>query len=143
MLRVDLGAARVRDDETGQEVFSEGLGSLASLIVGIRAPLLLSDEDVLSITLRVPGIAARLGDGCKLTTGGAFLSNEALVGVLCGGRNVEGTAMAVDLQTGQIKQVDTGEILKSSDATRLARQLLDKLAQQQSELRRRLAALCQ
>lgn len=141
MLTVDLSTARVRNDYTGQDIISEGLGRLASKIVALRAPRLLSDEDALSIALLIPSVAARLKPGCLLKNGGVSRSREAIIGLECEGRDV-GQAISVDLLTGQAKEANSGKILESSKAKEAARSLLDKFDEQQSQLRKEVDAAC-
>src|ERR1017187_10916172 len=99
---------------------SERLGLLTSKIVDLRAPVWLSDEDAISIVLLIPSVASRLRDDCKLSTGGAFRSNQALVGLSCEGQSGDGPTVAVNLQTGVATDADTEKVLESTEATRLA-----------------------
>jgi hypothetical protein len=142
-LSVNLRTARVRDDETGRQMMSAGLGALTSKILERRAPIWLSDEDAISIAFQIPSVAAGVRGGCRLWAGGAFRSEETQVGLSCGGRQAEGaTVVAVNLRTGKTIDANTGKSLESVEATRLARQILDKLEQRRSELRKELDSVC-
>jgi hypothetical protein len=142
MLTVNLATARIRDDQVGMDVMSESLGSLTSKIVELRKPLWLSDEDAVSIVSIIPTVASRLRDGCKLATGGAFRSTEAIVGLSCEGQNADGGSVAVNLQTGAVTDADTGKVLESSEGARITRRLIDSIQQRRSELQAEISSAC-
>jgi hypothetical protein len=141
-LSVDLATARVRDDETGLDVMSEGLGSLTAKMFALREPLLLTDEDAVSIALQVPAVVAQLRDGCTLSAGGAFRSDQAQVGLACGGHYTAGTTVAVNLETGRTSDANTGKALESAESARLAQQLLERIKRRRAELRKEVDAHC-
>jgi hypothetical protein len=142
MLTVNLATVRVRDDEVGRDVMSESLGLLTSKIVDLRTPLWLSDEDAISIALIIPSVVSRIRDGCKLSTGGAFRSNQALVGLSCEGQSGDAPTVAINLQTGVATDADTEKVLESPEAARLARQLLDEKQRRRSELQEEISTSC-
>jgi hypothetical protein len=141
-LTVNLSTVRVRDDEVGSDVMSERLGLLTSKIVDLRAPVWLSDEDAISIVSLIPSVASRLRDGCKLSTGGAFRSNQALVGLSCEGQSGVAPTVAINLQTGVATDADTEKVLESPDAARLVRQLLEEKQRRRSELQEEISTSC-
>ena len=142
MLTVDLAAARVRDDETGLDIISTGLGSLTAKLIDLRTPLWLSDEDAISIALLVPRISRRLQDGCIVVGGGAPRANQTIFGVSCAGRTIEGLSLYIDLRTGQPTDPETGESLGSAETARLARERLGQIEQRRNDLRRAVEAHC-
>lgn len=142
MLTVDPAAARVRDDETGLDVISAGLGTLTARLIELRAPLWLTDEDALSIALLVPRIATRLRDGCRVEGGGAPRSNQTLFAVSCVGNNVEGSIVSINLQTGESTDPDTGKPLGSDEAARVSRERLAQIQERRTELHREVETLC-
>jgi len=142
MLTVNLADARVRDDETGLYVASGELGALTAKLLELRAPVSLTDEDAISIALLIPSIATQLGNGCTVAAGGAFRSQQALVGLVCKAPNKETLTVAINVRTGEPTDPDTGMRLESADAARLASLLLDKLALSRAELRREVDVLC-
>jgi hypothetical protein len=143
ILSVDRNTAWVRDDETGEDLMSAGLGSLTSKIFALRAPAWLTDEDAISIARQIPAAAQGIRNGCRFWTSGAFRAQEAIVGLSCNGKQVEGaTVVAVNLRTGQTTNADTGKVLESSDSKRLASQLLAERERQQKDLRKEVDATC-
>lgn len=144
-LRVDPRTVRVTDDETGQALMSAGLGSLTSKLLALRQPPWLTDEDAISITvvLQIPSFAKQFQAGCRLWAGGAFRSDEAVVGLACGDRQNGGAGtVAVNLKTGGATYTATGEVLDSQDSVRLARDLLDKIKRERLELRKSVETVC-
>jgi hypothetical protein len=143
MLTVSRVTALVRDDETGLSLASAGLGDLTAKIVALREPSWLSQEDAMSVVTQIPAVEQRLKDGCMLVTGGAFRAEEALVGFLCSTPSPQRQlVVAVNLRTGQCSDATTGKMMESAEATRLARQLLDKSAKRKAELQAGVGALC-
>ncbi len=142
MLTVNLADARVRDDETGLYVVSGELGALTAKLLELRAPISLTDEDAISIALLIPSIETQLRNGCRVAAGGAFRSQQALVGLVCKALNKEALTVAVNVKSGEPTDPDTGVRLESADAARLASNLLDKLSSRRAELRREVDFLC-
>jgi len=142
MLTVDLSNAIVRDDETGLAATSAGVGNLASKLVGLRTPPMLTDEDAASVALLVPRVAANLREGCRLEIGGAFYSDQALMGVSCAGNGIRDSNVLVNLRTGEVKDPSTGAPLESSAAARLAQNLLSQLPKRRADLEKEVASAC-
>lgn len=142
MLTVDLGRAQVRDDETGLNIMSSGLGSLTSKLLELRNPLWLNDEDAISIALLLPDVAQNLRTGCKVEGGGAETSTRVVFAVHCAGRNVEGTTVAIDLRTGEATNLDSGKPLQSPEATSLAQERLARIMTRSTELKKEVASAC-
>jgi len=143
LLTVNVAAALVRDDETGLNIVSAAVGALTSKMVELRAPLWLTDEDALSVGMLIPRVAANLRDGCKLYTGGAFYSHQAVMGVSCPeGRNMRDSNVLVNLQTGEANDPDTGKSLDSAESGRIARELLKQKKTRRAELQKEVDAAC-
>jgi hypothetical protein len=142
MLTVNVAAALVRDDETGLNIMSAALGALTSKMVGLRAPPWLTDEDALSVGLLVSSVAASPRDGCKLYTGGAFYSHQAIMGVSCPAGDLRDSNVLVNLQTGEAKNPDTGKSLDSAESGRVARKLLEQIKTRRAELQKEVEAAC-
>ncbi len=141
-LSVDLTTAWIRDDETGTSIMSEGLGSLTAKILALRAPALLSNEDATSIALSIPPVSAQLGEGCVLSTGGAFHSEEAPLRPECGGQYAKSAGLTVNLRTGHAADADTGKSLDSGGSLRLTQDLLRRIQRTMADLREQVDALC-
>lgn len=142
LLSVDLGTTRVRDEQTGLDISSEHVGSLISTFTELRRPGFLSDEDTLAIALLIPSLAGRLKPGCRLTTGGAFRSQEAIIGLTCDGHQSDTVAVAVNIKTGTTVDANTRKVLDSVESLRLADQLLNRNLRVQSETKEQISAVC-
>ena len=143
LLSVDRNTAGVRDDETGEDLSSVGLGSLTSKISALRAPAWLTDQDTLSIAQLIPAAAQGIRNGCRFWTGGAFRAQEALVSLSCDGKQAEGaTVIAVNLRTGQTTNADTGKVFESAESKGLASQLLAERERKLMDLRKEVDATC-
>ena len=143
---VDITTAHVRDDYTGADVFSSELGSIASMMLTLRAPALLSTDDAIEVALQVPAIMARLTDAClEVTSNGMGAGEEAFLGIAssCSGNVVSGGPLAaVDLRTGAITDLKTGKALSSVGSDATARRLLERIAQRSAGIRRELGKEC-
>ena len=142
MLTINLASALVRDDQTGLNIMSGGLGALTNKLLGLRSPLLLSDEDSLVVALLIPRVATNLRGGCRLSTGGAFYSQQSLLGVSCGGKNIRDSNILVDLRNGEVVDPQTGGSLSTPESTRAARDMLDHAKEHRSELEREVGKAC-
>jgi len=141
-LSVDLATARVRDDETGGDVMSEGLGALTAKIFALRAPLSLTESDALSIALKIPAVVEKLRDGCTLFSGGVFHSQQIGVRPACDGHWLEWTGLEIDLNTGHATEPDTGKDLDSAGSLALAHQVLGLIGQRRLDLQKEVGAAC-
>jgi hypothetical protein len=143
-LTVNLGTARVRDDETGQDLISERLGAVTSKMINLRFQHSLTDTDALLIALRVPVFMADVGPGCGLYTAGPFRPREIEVAVECGGKQKAGArALIVNTDTGQTSEAETGDPLESQESVQLARQILHEKEQMRLTLRKEIVGACE
>lgn len=142
MLTVYLAQARVRDDQTGVDLMSAGVGNLSSKLLELRAPVWLSDEEAAFVALVVPRVASNLRDACKLNVGGAFYSREALMGVSCKDRGIRESNVLVNLETGAVTDPDTGKSLESAETARVAHELLSNAQKRKAELQTGVEAAC-
>jgi len=143
LLTVDRDMAWVRDDETGENVMSEGLGALTSKLFAVRVPAWLTDEDTLAIAQQIPAAALGIREGCRLTVGGAFRTEDALVGLACNGSAVQGTTVvAVNLRTGKTTNADTGKVLESPESRRIAIEFLAERERKLADLRKEVDGIC-
>ncbi len=142
MLTVFLDEARVRDDETGADVMSAGVGLLGSKLLALRDPAWLNDQEAASIALAVPQIAGNLRDGCKLYAGGASYSHGALMGVACKDATIVNSNVLVNLQTGAVTDPASGKSLDSAESRKVAERLLNEKMARRSELQKDVEAAC-
>jgi len=140
-LTVNLSTGQVRDDETGLSLVSAELGALVAKIVALRAPLVLSDKEAISIALSVPSVAEKIPEGCRLSGGGAYNPNEVVAGPNCEGRSGD-WSVTVNLSTGEVRDAETRKIVDATKAGRLAREILDERKRQSSQLREEVDAFC-
>jgi len=143
LLTVYLDEARVRDDETGADLLSAAVGDLSAKLVGLRAPVWLSDEEAASVALAVPQVAANLREGCTLNTGGAFYSHEALIGASCKDGLIRDSNVLVNLETGSVTDPRTRKSLDTREAQRIARQLLSDAQKRRTNLQEAVQLVCQ
>jgi hypothetical protein len=142
-LAVDLSTATVRDDETGLNIASGGLGGLASKMIELRAPVWLTDEDAAAIALLIPHMQEALQVGCKAYTGGVFHPREAVIGISCPGPPTpKATYATVNLQSGDVTNTDTGKSIPTPESAHLASDLLSSKSKRRNELQKELEAAC-
>jgi hypothetical protein len=141
LLTVNLSTAQVRDDETGMNLTSAGLGALAAKIVALRAPLLLTDEEAISIALSVPSIAEKIPEGCRLSGGGAYNSNEVVAGLNCEGHSND-WSVTINLSTGEVRDAETRRAIDTTKVGLLAREILDQRKRQKLQLRKEVDTFC-
>lgn len=142
-LSVDLTTAHVRDDESGLELMSRELGALTSKILALREPLWLTDEDVLSIALQIPSVLAELGEGCRVSPGAPFRSDETEVGLVCNGQQNEGgIVVAVNVRTGRATNARSGEALETAGTAQMAGRLLEERQRRRGEIQDEVRKAC-
>ncbi len=142
MLTVYLDEARVRDDESGTDIMSAGVGILTSKLLELRTPEWMSDEDAAWVALAVPQVAKEIGEGCKLYVGGVFYSHESLMGVACKNATLSKTNVLVNIQTGSVTDPDTGKPLDSTESQKVAHQLLEQIRKRRVDLKIEVQANC-
>jgi hypothetical protein len=146
-LAVDRATAHVRDDYTGMEVVSPGLAALASKMLALRLPPLLSDQDALYIARQTPEIQAQALKPCSVFSVGEPPSWEGIyVGVQshCEGSQDEShTVVVIDPKTGAVTGPDGRSQLVSGAAQRAARERLEELERDRRSTRESLDSACQ
>jgi hypothetical protein len=142
-LTVMLGAARVRDNETGMEIASGALGDLAAKMIALREPVELTDEEAISVAFRLPSLASKVGGQCKLSAGGAFWPDEAQVALSCGNQGSDSDpVVAVNIRTGKTSDARTGKPIQSAEAIRVAQELLAAHERKRAILQSDIDAVC-
>ena len=140
-LTVDLSTAEVRDNQTGMNVSSAGLGALRAKVIALREPVILTDEEAMSIALSTPSVAVRIPKGCVLSGGGAYYPDQVVAGVACkDGSNH--WAIEINLKTGEIVDAETRKTVDPTGATLSAREFLDKRKRELVQVHNELDALC-
>jgi hypothetical protein len=145
-LSVDLASARVRNDNTGMDVASSKLCLIASKMLAVRAPALLSAQDVARIAREVPAIAERISNGCsELVIDGDGTALETYVGLRswCAGASKSiGVLVSVNRRTGIVTDPRRNRIIDSRSAIQTARQLINHLEDRRLKLRTELQDFC-
>ncbi len=141
LLTINRSTVQVRDDETGMNLMSAGVGELIAKLMVLRTPPWLTDEDAVLIALQVPAVAARVPDKCRLYAGGAFNSDEVEAGATCDGRPVGG-AITINLRTGEVRDAESQKTMASPKSEQLTHQILDDESKRRSELLKEVEAVC-
>jgi hypothetical protein len=146
LFTVDTTTAHVRNDQAGVDIFSPELGFLASRMLALRAPPLLSAEDVVKIALQLPVIAALLADACfEAESDGTGAAEEAYVAIAstCSSRaSPPGPLVSVNTRTGVATDPKTHKMLSTPESERTARRLLDNIQQQLVQVKGDINAKC-
>ena len=142
MLTVFLAEPRVRDDSTGMNVMSAGIGDLISRIVEIRQPAWLRPDEAARVAQVVLRITASLRDGCRLTGGGTFYSEAIPIVVSCQDVAVPESQVLVNLRTGAVTDPNTGQSLESPESVRVARELLAQAQRRRDERQKEIESVC-
>jgi hypothetical protein len=127
LLYVDPRTGYVRNAGGGAELMSASLGGLLAKLIALRSPPLLSDQDALSIALKVPDlteIAQR--KNCSLIASSALTPEEAQIAPGCDGHYLDGPRVAINLRDGTVSDADTGKPIVAPEAVQLAQTLLSK-----------------
>ncbi|HEX4810846.1 MAG TPA: hypothetical protein VH325_18050 [Bryobacteraceae bacterium] len=145
-LDVDLGSGRVRDDQTGQDLWSAGVGRLTSEIFALREPDVLTNEEALTLVLalKIPAFEMEINRGCRLRAPVLpFRSDEAEVGLACDDRSDENAnPVIVNVETGRTIDEATGQVLGSEDSHRVAEGLFEAKRRARFEIRNKIEAAC-
>lgn len=143
-LYVNPGTGVVLNESTASEVTSAGPGELLGKFIALRSPPLLSDQDALSIALRIPAFAAlsqRLG--CSLIAGSAFASEEVPITPACDGHYLlDGPRVAINLRNGVVSDADTGKEIDTPEASLLAGTLVSAIRDARLRLQGEVNAKC-
>jgi hypothetical protein len=145
-LTVDPSTASVHDDKTGMDIVSPGLAALASRMLILRLPSLLSDFDALEIAREVPKVKAHAAEPCSVVYVGGPLSWDKIfvtVQTHCeGSAEVRNLSVEIDASTGAVIEPDTGKQIESSGAARVVRERLEALRRERTVTRESLEATC-
>ena len=145
-LTIDRSTARVHDDETGVEVVTASLATLASKMLILHLPSILSEADALEIARQIPEVRAQALKPCSVFSVGGPLSWEnILVGVQshCEGAPDEShLVVAIDPRTGAVTNPGNQKHLGSPAAARIAQERLEGLDHEKVIIREDLAAAC-
>jgi hypothetical protein len=141
---VDRTTTQVVDEESGFIAMSAEIGSLTARLIAVRKPLLLSEVEAVEVARQIPTIAAK-GPGACVQSGGPLSLDRIFIAVgdRCQGGSPAGNIIlvAVDPSNGEVTDKERRPI-KSSSATRVASELLAKLAAERTALRGALDVLC-
>jgi hypothetical protein len=143
---IDRAAARVHDDETGMDVVSPNVAVLASMMLTLHQPSLLSGWDALEIAQQIPEVKSQAARPCSVFHIGGPLSWEAIyiaVQSHCEGQATQSSILvAVDPETGTV--TDPNSMLKfvSSAADHLAQERLNALNREKEIAREKVNASC-
>ena len=100
LLYVDPRTGHVRDERTGEEVASAGLGDLLKKLSLLRSPPILSASDAVSIALRIEPFQAIVSrQNCILFAWNDITPAEAQIAAACDGKYA-GPGISVNLQDG-------------------------------------------
>jgi len=145
-LTVDPSTARVHDDEAGMEVVSPSLTSLASKMLILHLPLLLSDFDALEIARAIPEIRAEETKPCSTFQLDGPLSWEdiyvAVVSHCEGSSETSSILVGVNPETGVVTDPDGKKQFGSAGALQLAMQRLEELKRDRVATQKSLNAAC-
>jgi len=141
-LSVNPRTGHILNASTGAEVMSPSLGELLAILITLRSPPLLSDQDALSIAMRVPALAAILQrNGCFLSADSTFTPDEAQIASACNGR-VDGQRVAVNLRNGLVSDADTGNAIDAPAARVLASRLVSAVHDRRLRLQEEFDSKC-
>lgn len=145
-LTVDRSTAIVHDDQTGMNIMSPGLASLASKMLALHLPSLLSEADAVKIAEQIPEVRAQAQKPCSVfSVGGPLSWEEILVGVQshCEGAPEASTVLvAVNPETGNVTDPKNQKHFGSPAAARTARERLDALDREKMAIRNDLSVAC-
>jgi hypothetical protein len=142
-LYVDPRTGHVLNTGSAAEAISAGVGELLAKLIASKSQPLLSDQDALSIALKVPSIAAvSQRKGCLLVVNYGFgLAEEQQVGPSCDGEQVKG-GVVVNLRDGLVSDADTGGAVDSPTARLVAAELVSALRTARLRLKDEVDATC-
>jgi hypothetical protein len=145
-LSVDRNMAGVHDDETGMDVVSPSLASLASMMLTLHKPTLLTDADALEIARQIFEVKAQASKPCSVfSVGGPLSWEDIFVGVQSHCEGAPGTSsivVGVNPKTGFVTDPDNQKHFESPAAERVAHERLEELRHEKSSIREKLNAAC-
>ena len=140
---VDPTTARVRDDDTGLDVESFGLGKLATLLLALRTPIWLSLKDAGLIALQIPALFQLTRNGCRLYAGGTFRPEETGVTVVCDGRQtIPPLGATINLKTGEVTGIASVSAAALEKAKGVAKTLHAETIAARARIEAKVNAVC-
>ncbi len=143
LLFVDPTTGHVRNEGSGEEIASSGLGALLAKVIALKYTPLLTDRDALSIALEVPALVAALRNrNCSVTVSSALTPEQTSIIPACKGRYVDGAGVLVDLRNGVVSDAETGKAIDSPEVLGLARRHVAALLSARTRLRVQIDSDC-
>jgi len=146
LLTVDRRTAHVHDDKTGTEVISADLASLASKMLSLHYPSLLSENDALEVAKQIPEVKMQALKPCSVfSVGGPLSWQDIYVSVQS---HCEGTPessvvlVAVSPETGRVTDPNGYRDPWSSSAAETARERLNALDRARKSIRDSVDTAC-
>jgi len=143
LLFVDPETGHVRNGGSFDEVMAPGLGELLAMLIALRSPPLLSDQDALSIVLKVPvlGLLPQRKD-CSFIISSALTPEKAQIAAACDGQYLDRPRVVVNLRNGLVSDANTWETIDTPEASQLAGSLVSAVRDARLHLQKEIDTKC-
>jgi len=143
LLYVDPRTGHVRNVGAATEVMSASLGELLAKLIALRSPPLLSDQEALSIAVKMPALAEiAQRKNCSLIASSALTPEEAQIAPACDDHYLDGPRVAISLRDGTVSEAFTGKPIDAPEADMVARRLVSAAREARAHLQGEVNAQC-